>query len=62
MFFYISGMKFFKNYCRFFYNNLGIRAVIVCSYCMLIDLIKDYKNHKNFFIIVTIMLVWGFVW
>ena len=34
---------------NFFYNNLGIQAVIVCFYCMLIDLINDYKNHENIY-------------
>ena len=28
----------------FLYNNLGIRALIIYFYCMLIDLINDYKN------------------
>ena len=33
---------------NFFYNNFGIRAVIVCFYCMLTGLIwLNYtKNHE----------------
>ena len=29
-----------------FYNNLGIRAVIIYFCSVLIDLINNYKNHK----------------
>ena len=29
---------------KFFYNNLGIRTLIIYFYCMLIDLINNYKN------------------
>ena len=29
---------------KFFYNNLGIPALIIYFYCMLIDLTSDYKN------------------
>ena len=32
---------------KFFYNNLGINAVIIYFCFVLIDLINDYKNHKN---------------
>ena len=35
---------------KFFYNNYGIRAVIIYFYFVLIDLINDYKNiysHNN---------------
>ena len=34
---------------KFLHNNLGIRLVIIPFYCMLIDLINDYKNHKNIY-------------
>ena len=32
---------------EFFNNNLGIHALIVYFYCMLIDSINNYKNHKK---------------
>ena len=32
---------------EFFYNNLGIGALITYFCFVLIDLINDYKNHKN---------------
>ena len=34
---------------KFFYNNLGINAVIIYFCFVLIDLINDYKNHKNIY-------------
>ena len=30
---------------KFFYNNQGIRALIIYFDCMLIDLINDYKKY-----------------
>ena len=36
----------------FFYNNLGIRTMIVCFYLVLIGLIKrlnGYRNHDNIY-------------
>ena len=35
---------------NFFYNHLGIGALIICFLFVLIDLINDYKNvysHNN---------------
>ena len=35
---------------KFFYNNFGIRVMIIYFYFVLIDLIYDYKNiyyHNN---------------
>ena len=46
---------------NFFYNNLGIHAMIIYFCFMLIDLINDYKNHKKMFILVIIIFVWVFV-
>ena len=42
---------------KLFYNNSGIRAIIIHFCFVLIDLINDYK--KCLFLVV--MLVWGFV-
>ena len=42
---------------NFFYNNWGIRALVIHFYCMLIDLINDYK--KTF--ILVVMFVLGFL-
>ena len=44
---------------KFFYNNLGIRVVIIYFCFVLIGLINDYKNHKKIFILVIIIFVWG---
>ena len=44
---------------KFFYNNQGIRALIIYFDCILIDLINDYKKK---FILVIIMFVWWFLW
>ena len=43
---------------KFFYNNQGIRALIIYFDCILIDLINDYKKK---FILVIIMFVWWFL-
>ena len=34
---------------KLFYNNLGIHALIIYFYCMLIDLINDCKSIKNIY-------------
>ena len=39
----------------FFYNNLGIRTMIVCFYLVLIGLIKrlnGYRNHEEYILII----------
>ena len=41
---------------KFFYNNLGIRALIIYFCFVLIDLINQYKNHTNIYSRNT---VWG---
>ena len=38
-----------ENELNFFYNNYGIRTVIVCFNCVIIDLIKEHKNHENIY-------------
>ena len=47
--------KFLYNY-EFFYNNLGISALIIYFYCMLIDLLNDYKTiysrNNNVYLVV----------
>ena len=37
-------MKFFYYNYEIFYNNWGIRAVIICFCFVLMGLINDYKN------------------
>ena len=41
---YLKDENFFYKIMKFFYNNLGIPALIIYFYCMLIDLTSDYKN------------------
>ena len=51
-------MKFFYNNYEIFYNNWGIRAVIICFCFVLMGLINDYKNiySRNVCMMVFIKL------
>ena len=52
-----------KKKSKIFYDNFGIRAVVIYFYFVLIDLINDYKNiysHKktsNIIIIIIIIII-----
>ena len=47
---------------KFFNNNLGIHAVIIYFYFVLVDLINDYKNVYSHNVCMMVFLCGGFLY